>query len=80
MPLLLPGSLTLTSKVSIQSFEHIYTVFFYNNNKKKKQKIFGILKKRKERILGVHNLDLSVKIHTQSIKGYDEKTRTGRQK
>lgn len=48
--------------------------------KKKKQKIFGILKKRKERILGVHNLDLSVKIHMQSIKGYNEKTRTGRQK
>lgn len=36
MPLLLPGSLTLTSKVSIQSFEHIYTVFFYNKKKSKK--------------------------------------------
>ena len=35
---------------------------------------------KKRSILGAHNLDLSGQKHKQSIKGYDEKTRTGTQK
>lgn len=53
----------------------IYRVFFYIKKSKKTLVSLRRGKRKRERILGVHNLDLSGKTHKQSIKGYDEKTR-----